>query len=158
MKRLKDLIDHNIFRNKRIAIVEKSFVDCTFLIAELTEILYPIDFYSFYRKQEFYEQFNLNARTVFDENHEIRINENCIVDDYFTAQSVFDIKAKPSVCIFRSDSFNRKDTKNFHIIFEVNPLISGISSIYDGEIKVSERDIVHLESKFKIIDYVGHLD
>lgn len=194
MKRLKELLDRKLVINKRIAIIEESFADCTFLIKELSCLLQINYLFSFYKKKEFYGHTNFQIDTVFEpfysnnlsfdvnkrycyrDQNNIKNNSNpsfymdiktildnkiknlnVIIDDFKTAKEIFNIIEVPTIAIFRSDSFNSNYIYDFDIIFEVKPLKSGISPLYDGVLKIFERDIIHINKKYRVDDEIGNI-
>lgn len=72
-----------------------------------------------------------------------------LIDDYYTANHVLLLNLPSTISIYRSDSFDYKYSDHYDLIFQVSPLKSGISEQFHGELKVLERDVVHLAIKYK---------
>ncbi|KRH95223.1 hypothetical protein M153_110003, partial [Pseudoloma neurophilia] len=151
--KLNDLLSAISLKGKKIAVDEQSFTDTTFLLTLFKETITDLQIFSFYKNCEFYEEQDLMIETVFDnENYTngIKSTMPLLIDDFYTAKEILNTQLQPTVAIFRSDSFDYKYTGGFDLIFEVAPLKSGISSVFDGILRVLERDVVHLEIKYKI--------
>lgn len=150
MMKFESFKPRSFYADKKIAVVERSYCDCTFLISEFQQMFEPINTFSFYKNADFYEYREIFADTIFET--EFKEEENAIIDDYHTAKSIFGMKIQPKVCIFRSDSFSYKDAKDFDLICEIKPLKSGISDQYEGQLRIFTRDVTHLNLKYKIHD------
>merc|ERR1712062_146889 len=143
-------------KGKKVAIIEQSYTDCTFVIEALINSLHIQHIFSFYGNKEFYSHLDVKISTIFENDFSVQIlQENMkniiVIDDFHTYKNMYrkGFEEFPSISIFRSNSFDFKDSYEFDIIIEVNSLKSGFSSIYDGYIKIYDRDIVYLEEKYK---------
>ncbi|ELQ74249.1 hypothetical protein THOM_2826 [Trachipleistophora hominis] len=155
MRRFAELVDSNVFANKRIALVENGYTDVTFMIEELMKIMNLQKLISFYKNKTYYDHISADINTIFES--QCAFTNNTIVDDFYTAYTLFGAIIEHGVCVYRSDSFDYKWTRGFDLLIVVSPLESGFSTVYDGTIKIMDRDIVYYEFKYKVNESIGLL-
>lgn len=156
MKKFSELVRQEIFSNKKIAIVEKDYANCTFIINELCKILKISDFFSFYKNKTHYDHVDVKTETIFESAFILK--DNLVIDDFFTAHNVFGINLKSGGCIYRSNSFDYKYARDFDLLILVSPLESGFSSVYDGNVKVTNRDVVLYDFNYICDNGIGVFD
>lgn len=156
-KKLEELMDMNILKNKKIAIIEND-VNVDFLIKEITSIYKDVQIISFYNNSDHYstllKEFNFSNENIFTcfESNDYNIKSSTIiVDDFYTAnKNNFNFKANTMFCIFRSNTFEERFLYFYDIIIECNQLRSGKSKNLDGMIDVYDRENVYANFKYKV--------
>lgn len=155
MKEFSELVDSNIFVDKKVAVVENSYANATFMIEGLLKLMNLRELFSFYKDKAYYNHIEAKVKTIFESEYVFA--DNVIIDDFYTAQMLFDICVSTGVCIYRSNSFNYKYARDFDLLILVSPLESGFSTVYDGIVRIVDRDRVYYEFKYKIDGHIGLL-
>lgn len=151
--RLSDIVDHSLFTGKRIAVHEQAHCDATFIIDDLVCITGIPRIFSFYHARPFYAHIDAHVSTVF-EDVPVPDSSAVIIDDHFTAETVFGMHVPADVCIYRYNSLARGVARQFGLVVDVAPL-SGQSPLYDGHVRVMDRDRVFYHLMYKVRDGIG---
>ncbi|ADM11262.1 uncharacterized protein Eint_031190 [Encephalitozoon intestinalis ATCC 50506] len=151
-KSLKEVLNLEIFRDKKICVDEVLPQNVDFLIVDLSDAL-GLSISAFSEETDHYRKIakSRNKQVSVNSAYDGDCMEPDIMDDVWSAMNIWGIDGCGKIQVYRSGTCKKSDWYKYDIVIRVQPLDSGISTDIDGKILIFGRGRKYLELRYKIL-------